>query len=77
MNEPEDQQQYQGSDGRVDDRRNDARTEMDAELRQQPAADDSAYDSDNEVADKPEPAPAMPAMPGGGGMGGMGGMGMM
>ena len=58
MNEPQDQQQYERPDGCVDDRRNDARTEMDAESRQQPTADDGAYDSDNEVADEPKPASA-------------------
>jgi len=31
---------------------------MDAEFRQQPAADDGAYDTDDEVADEPKPASA-------------------
>jgi hypothetical protein len=35
-NEPDDQQQYQRADGGIDNRRNNARAKMDAELRKQP-----------------------------------------
>jgi hypothetical protein len=54
-NEPDDQQQYQRADGGVDDRRNNARAKMDAELRKQPTTDEGAYDSDEEIADDPKP----------------------
>ena len=54
-NEPDDQQQDQRADGGVDDRRDDAGAEMDAELRKQPAADEGADDSNEEIADDPEP----------------------
>jgi hypothetical protein len=54
-NESDDQQQDQRADGGVDDRRNDARAKMDAELRKQPTADEGAYDSNDDIADDPEP----------------------
>jgi hypothetical protein len=42
----------------VDDRRDDAGAEMDAELRHQPPADEGPYDSDDEVTDDPKPGPS-------------------
>jgi hypothetical protein len=54
-NEPDDQQQYQRADGGVDDRRNNARAKMDAELRKQPTTDKGAYDSNDEIAEDPKP----------------------
>ena len=54
-NEPDDQQQYQRADGGVDDRRNNARAKMDAELRKQPTTDEGAYDSNEEITDDPKP----------------------
>jgi hypothetical protein len=54
-NEPDDQQQYQRADGGVDDRRNNARAKMDAELRKQPTTDEGAYNSNDEIADDPKP----------------------
>ena len=53
-NEPDDQQQYQRADGGVDDRRNNARAKMDAELRKQPTTDERANDSNDEIADDPK-----------------------
>ena len=53
--QPDDQQEYQRADGGVDDRRDKARADVDAELRKQPAPDRGAYDADNEVADEPKP----------------------
>jgi len=54
-NEPDDQQQYQRADGGIDDRRNNARAKMDAELRQQPTTNEGAYKSNDEIADDPKP----------------------
>src|SRR5713226_122638 len=54
-NEPDDQQEYQSANGGVDDRRDNASAKVDAELRQQPPADEGSYDADNEVTDEPEP----------------------
>jgi hypothetical protein len=53
-NEPDDQQQYQRADGGVDDRRNNARAKMDAELRKQPTTDERANNSNDEIADDPK-----------------------
>jgi hypothetical protein len=54
-NEPDYQQQYQRADGGVDDRRNNARAKVDAELRKQPTTDEGAYNSNDEIADDPKP----------------------
>jgi hypothetical protein len=51
-NELDNQQQHQRANRGVDDRSNNAQTKMDAELRQQPPANEGSYDSDNEVADE-------------------------
>jgi hypothetical protein len=53
-NEPDDQQQYQRADGGVDDRRNNARAKMDAELRKQPTTDERTNNSNDEIADDPK-----------------------
>src|ERR1700730_3306954 len=53
-NEPDDQQQYKRADGGVDDRRNNARAKMDAELRKQPTTDERANNSNDEIADDPK-----------------------
>ena len=52
--EPDDQQQYQRADGGVDDRRNNARAKMDAELRKQPTTDERTNNSNDEIADDPK-----------------------
>src|ERR1700736_1849921 len=49
-----DQQEQQRADRGVDDRPDKARAKVDAELRQQPGADERSDDSDDEVADHPE-----------------------
>jgi hypothetical protein len=54
-NEPDNQQQYQRANGGVDNRRNNARAKMDAELRKQPTTDERAYNSNDEIADDPKP----------------------
>ena len=53
-NEPDYQQQYQRADGGLDDRRNNARAKMDAELRKQPTTDKGANNSNDEIADDPK-----------------------
>jgi hypothetical protein len=62
-NEPDDRQQYQRADGGVDDRRNNARAKMGAELRKQPTTDEGAYNSNDEIADDPKPG-ALHDLPG-------------
>src|SRR5437016_1186682 len=57
-NEPENQQKQHRADRGVDDRSDNAHANVDAELRQQPVADEGAYDSDDEVADDPIPRAA-------------------
>jgi hypothetical protein len=54
MNEPHDQQKDQRADRGVDDLRNNSRAKVDAKLRQQPTAEEGAYDSDAEIADDPK-----------------------
>ena len=54
-NEPDDQQQQQRANGGVDSRQDDARTEVEAELRNEPTANEGACDSHEEVAENPEP----------------------
>jgi len=49
------QQQYRADRG-DDDRRNNARTHMNAQMRHQPAANQSAHDADGDVADDTKPA---------------------
>jgi hypothetical protein len=53
-NKSDDQEQQYRTDGRVHDCADHARTEMDTELRQQPASDQSAQNPDNEVTDDPK-----------------------
>src|SRR5207247_5488107 len=53
--EPDDQQQYQRADGGVDDRRNNARAKMDAEMRKKPSPNEGAYDSNDDITDDPKP----------------------
>jgi hypothetical protein len=53
-NEPDNQQQYQRADGGVNNRPNNARAKMDAELRKQPTTDERANDSNDEIADDPK-----------------------
>src|ERR1051326_639234 len=57
-NETESQKEQQSPDRGVDDRSDNARANVDVELRQQPVADEGSYDSDDEVADDPIPAAA-------------------
>jgi hypothetical protein len=54
-NESDDQQQYQRADGGVDNRRDNTQAKMDTELRKQPTTDESAHDSNEEIADNPKP----------------------
>jgi hypothetical protein len=53
-NKSDDQEQQYRTDGRVHDCADHSRTEMDTELRQQPASDQSAQNPDNEVPDDPK-----------------------
>src|SRR5262249_20589729 len=46
------QQQYQRTDQRIDDQRDDAAAEMDMQSRQQPVADECANQSHQQVADE-------------------------
>jgi len=55
VRQPDDQQQDQCPDGGIDDRRHQTGAEMDAELRQQPAADECTDNSNNEIAGDTEP----------------------
>jgi len=52
--EPDNEQEYQCADRGVDDRRNEARAKVDAKLRKQPATDEGAYDSNDDIADDPK-----------------------
>jgi hypothetical protein len=63
VHEPNDQQQDHRPDGGVDDRRHKTGAEMDAELRQQPAADKCADNSNDEIADNTKPG-ALHDLPG-------------
>src|ERR1700730_2792050 len=56
--EPENQQEQHRADRGVDDRSDNTHPNVDAELRQQPVADEGPYDSDDEVADDPIPGTA-------------------
>jgi hypothetical protein len=49
MDEPDDEQQYDGADGGVDDRADNSVAKMDSELRQQPVADEGTDNSDYHV----------------------------
>jgi hypothetical protein len=48
------QQQYDGSDRRVDDGADDTGAEMNAQFGQQPAANERADDPDQQITDQPE-----------------------
>src|ERR1700755_1154709 len=52
--EPDDEQQEDRANRSVCDRGHEACAEMDAETRQDPASDEGADDSNDEIADKPE-----------------------
>src|SRR5579863_7047835 len=56
--QPHHKQKQDGANGGVDDRRNNSGPEMDAELRQQPVANERADYSDDEIADQSESGPA-------------------
>jgi hypothetical protein len=58
LDEPQDKEQQDRADGGVDDCSDDPCSEMNAELRQQPASDKGAQDPDNEITNDPETAPA-------------------
>src|SRR5579859_6293573 len=49
--QPDNQQQYDGADRRIDDFRHQAGADRDAELRKQVACDQRAGDTDDDVAD--------------------------
>jgi len=53
----EEEQQYR-ADGSVDDRADETAAEMDAKLRQQPAADKGTQDADNQITDNSKAGPA-------------------
>src|ERR1700681_999866 len=53
-NEPEDDQEQNGSDGRRDDGGHDAGAEVDAQPGKQPAADEGADNSDADIGDDAE-----------------------
>src|SRR5215475_8679026 len=52
VNKPQNDQENNGTDGGHDDGRNDAGAEVDAQLGQQPTADERANDSDADVRDE-------------------------
>jgi hypothetical protein len=52
--QPDDEKQQYRTDGRIDDRTDQAGTEMDPELRQQPATDEGAQDTDDQIANDPK-----------------------
>jgi hypothetical protein len=54
-NEPENEEQQQRANRGVDDRRDNTDTKVDAELGQQPLADEGADDSNDEVTNDPKP----------------------
>lgn len=56
--QPDDKEQHDGPNGRVDDRANDTRSEVDSELRQQPSSDQRPDYSDDQISDEPEPSSA-------------------
>jgi hypothetical protein len=56
-NQPDDEQQHDGADGRVDDRSDNPCSKIHAELRQQPVTDESTDDPDNHVTEEPETRP--------------------
>jgi hypothetical protein len=63
--EPQKQQEQYRTDGCVDDRTDNSGTEMDAELRQQPASYESAQYPDNKVTNEAETGPShdLPCQP--------------
>src|SRR5580700_3850204 len=67
VEEPQNDQEQEGADGRRDDGGDDAGAEMDAEPRQQPAADEGADNSDADVGDDAETGAAhdLPGEPAG------------
>jgi hypothetical protein len=54
-NQPHDEQEYQRPDRRVDDRRYNTNAKVNAELGQQPVANEGAYDPDEEIPDDSKP----------------------
>ena len=56
-NQAHDDQKQDGTDGGVEDGADQPGSEMDTELRQQPASDKGAQDSDDDVADDSETGP--------------------
>jgi hypothetical protein len=54
---PNHKQKQDGANGSVDDRGDDAGTEMDADLRQQPVANERADNAYYEIADESESGP--------------------
>lgn len=57
MKQADEQEKQDRANRGIDDGRNDARTEMDSELRQEPARNEGAYDSHDEVADEAKAGP--------------------
>lgn len=55
--EPDNHEQQDAADRGVDDRAADPRTEMNAQLRGQPVADEGADDPDDHVIDEPKTGP--------------------
>src|SRR5258708_3407446 len=55
--QPDDKQQHDRADRCVDDRGDDSGAEMDAEAREQPVADESTHDADEDIADDAEAGP--------------------
>src|SRR5579872_1890135 len=56
FDEPQNEQKDDGADEGIDDRGNEARADIDAEPRQQPAGDQAADDADDNIADQSESA---------------------
>ncbi len=57
MNQVDEQEKQYRADCSLNDCRDDARTEMDSELREYPARNESSHDPHDEVADKPKACP--------------------
>src|ERR1700724_568954 len=63
--EPDDQQEQHRADRGIDDRPAEAEADVDAELGQQPRADERSEDADEKISDDPEPGAAhdLPGQP--------------
>ena len=58
LQKPDDHQKQNGANSGVDDCRDNSRTEMDTNLRQQPVANERADNTNYDIAYKPEASPS-------------------